>query len=84
VAQTTILLSGHTPGPCAHQINRYTDVTNDATPRLEDFTTVNVFTTVAAFTRGLLDYWNTHGHLPLAIQNTALEEDTPVGLNWMT
>jgi hypothetical protein len=52
-----------------------------ALPRLEDLITVNVFTTVAAFTRGLLDYWNTHGHLPLAMLNTALGEDTPVGLN---
>jgi hypothetical protein len=53
-------------------------------PRLGDLTTVDVFTTVAAFTRGLLDYWNTHGHLPLAMQNTPLREDTPAGLNRLT
>jgi hypothetical protein len=68
---------GHTPVPSAHQTNHYTDVANDIIPddslkrpvmlsRIEDLTTVDMFATVAAFTRGLLDYWNTHGHIPLA------------------
>ena len=63
--------------PTAHQASRFKVVTNDGIPddglelpvmlpRPEDLTTVDVFTTVAAFTRGLLDYWNTHGHLQLA------------------
>jgi hypothetical protein len=81
-----------TPVPTAHQASRFTDVTNDVIPddglelpvmlpRPEDLTTVDVFTMIAAFTRGLLDHWNTHGHLPLAIQNTPFGEDTPAGLS---
>jgi hypothetical protein len=76
---------GHPPAPSLHRAN---DVPTDdglkrpvMLPRLEDPATVNVFTAVAGFTRGLLDYRNTHGHLPLAIRNTALGEDTSAGLN---
>jgi hypothetical protein len=78
--------------PTAHQASRFTDVTNDVIPddglkmpvmlpRLEDLTTVDVFTMIATFTRGLLDHWNTHGHLPLAIRNTPFGEDTPAGIS---
>jgi hypothetical protein len=50
-------------------------------PRLEDPGTVDMITAAASLTSGRLDYWDTHGHLPLAIRNTHLGEDTPAGLN---
>ena len=50
-------------------------------PRTEALVTVDVFTRIAAFTKGLLDHWNTHGRLPLALQHTSFGEGAPDGLN---
>ena len=78
--------------PTAHQASRFTDVTNNILPddglemlvtltRLKNLTTVDVITIIAAFKRGLLDHWDAHGHLPLAIQYAPFEEDAPAGLS---
>jgi hypothetical protein len=48
--------------------------------RIKNLTTEDVISIIAAFKRGLLNQWNAHGHLPLAIQNTPFEEDAHAGL----
>jgi hypothetical protein len=53
-------------------------------PRLEDPGTVGTITATASLTSGRLDYWDTHGHLPLAIQSTDLGEAPTAGLNQLT
>ena len=50
-------------------------------PRSEALATVDVFTRIAAFTKGLLDYWNAHGRLPVASQTTPSGEGAPTGLD---
>jgi hypothetical protein len=47
----------------------------------EALATVDVVTRIAAFTKGLLDHWNTHGHLPVALQPTSFGEGAPTSLD---
>jgi hypothetical protein len=69
-----------------HQASRFEDgglKSPMMLPRPEALTTVDVFTMIATFTRGLLDHWNTHRRLPPALQHTSFGEGTPDGLNRM-
>jgi hypothetical protein len=50
-------------------------------PRSEALATVDVFTRIAAFTKGLLDHWDTHGRLPVALQPTSFGEGASTGLD---
>jgi hypothetical protein len=76
---------GHPPAPSIHRAD---DTPTDngrerpvMPPLLEDPGTVNVVNAAAGLMSGRLDYWDTHGHLPLAKRNTGLGEDSPAGFN---